>query len=375
MSVNVLSRSHVALLLLAVASGCSSQDPAENTRKVTGALSAESLNGLAVPGVVAQDGNGNTFDGPVSNDGTFSLTLPTGPSYRLFITDRRPSGQQSTESSVLWPGRQTWVAVAPGSTDDGAPIDVGSVKPDLDDSGVGGAGTSGGQAANGAAGATGDGASTGAVGSGSGSGSGKHGTTGDGAKDDGESSHGGASPDGSASSDGKSGKGGGPSLCAPPSVKTSVCTGGKSASSVAASGCEADLPYDAKLPVGATYFLEQSFWEKGPSPAKILSVTVEGGHRQAELASNTPFVVTAEDCAHVGNKDVGRDRIFVTWQNANGSTETDHLDMRYCKDGGAWNPGPPKKIPDSCLAPSGGSSAPAGAPSNIPACAADDLAR
>ncbi len=94
---------------------------------------------------------------------------------------------------------------------------------------------------------------------------------------------------------------------------------------------EADLPYDAKLPLAATYKLTDSFLEKGPLPAKILSVTMEGGSwRLAELAANTSFTITQADCAHAGNRDVGRDRIEVKWQNADGSIDSDHLDLRYC---------------------------------------------
>lgn len=40
--------------------------------------------------------------------------------------------------------------------------------------------------------------------------------------------------------------------------------------------------------------------------------------------------MTDADCTHVGNRDVGRDRVVVTWTNANGSTQSDHLDIRYC---------------------------------------------
>ena len=367
MSVKLSSPNHVvALFVLAVASGCGSatlDEPVTNTRRVTGSVTVASRAGLDVPSVVAQDGSGRTFDGPVQSDGRFSLTLPIGSEYRLFITDRHLSGLQSTESTVLWPGGRSWAVVGAGTTSDGAPIDVGTVRPVID-SGTTSDGAGNGTSTDGA----GDGSN------GGGAGSSGHGSTGGGRTGDGASSG--------------SGKGGGPNLCVPPKVTQCECTGsggdgagsggktgdgaggatgGGAGSGLEDSGCEADLPYDAKLPVGATYYLEQSFWEKGPSPVKILSVTVEGGHRQKELAANTPFIVTAEDCSHVGNKDVGRDRIFVTWQNANGSTETDHLDMRYCADGGGWNPGPPVKIPESCLSSvSTGSSAPSDAPSGAP---------
>ena len=100
----------------------------------------------------------------------------------------------------------------------------------------------------------------------------------------------------------------------------------------------ADLPYDARLPIGATFRLSNAFFEKGPAPAKILSVTMSGGDwRLVELKSDALFTVTQADCAHAGNRSTGRDRVEVTWQNNDGSTQTDHLDLRYC-DGGTPPP-------------------------------------
>ncbi len=93
-----------------------------------------------------------------------------------------------------------------------------------------------------------------------------------------------------------------------------------------------DLPYDVKPQLGATATpILDAFAEKGAAPAEIVSVTLDGGSwRLAELQASTPFVVTNDDCTHVGNRDVGRDRVIVTWRNADGSTESDHLDIRYC---------------------------------------------
>ena len=42
------------------------------------------------------------------------------------------------------------------------------------------------------------------------------------------------------------------------------------------------------------------------------------------------FIVTQADCDHEGNRDKGRDRIFISWTNPDGSSEIDHLDLRYC---------------------------------------------
>ena len=52
--------------------------------------------------------------------------------------------------------------------------------------------------------------------------------------------------------------------------------------------------------------------------------------RLSELHAGTSFVVNALDCTHAGNRAVGRDRVIVKWKNADGTTESDHLDLRYC---------------------------------------------
>src|SRR5688572_29144843 len=94
---------------------------------------------------------------------------------------------------------------------------------------------------------------------------------------------------------------------------------------------EADLPYDIEADVGDTVDLMEAFAEKGPLPAAVLEVTMDGGDwRLVELQSGTPFVVVQADCDHEGNRDEGRDRIFVTWRNPDGSEATDHIDIRYC---------------------------------------------
>jgi len=95
---------------------------------------------------------------------------------------------------------------------------------------------------------------------------------------------------------------------------------------------EADLPYDIAPQLGSTATpISDAFAEKGTQPAAIVSVTMDGGTwRLTELQSSTPFVITQDDCSHAGNRDVGRDRVFVTWQNTDGSTMMDHLDIRYC---------------------------------------------
>ena len=79
--------------------------------------------------------------------------------------------------------------------------------------------------------------------------------------------------------------------------------------------------------------IADAFAEKGAQPAAIVSVTMDGGGswRLAELQAGTSFVVTQADCDHDGNRDTGRDRVIVTWSNTDGSTDSDHLDIRYCE--------------------------------------------
>lgn len=94
----------------------------------------------------------------------------------------------------------------------------------------------------------------------------------------------------------------------------------------------ADLPYDIELDLGQTTSpVIDAFAEKGAQPAAIVSVT-GATWRATELSAGTSFVVTEADCTHAGNRDVGRDRVVVTWKDPDGSTHADHLDLRYCKE-------------------------------------------
>jgi len=95
-----------------------------------------------------------------------------------------------------------------------------------------------------------------------------------------------------------------------------------------------DLPYDVRPALGSTTQpIQDAFAEKGVQPAAIDAVTMDGGTwRLAELQAGTAFLVTEADCNHVGNRDVGRDRVIVTWRDTTAAaTQSDHLDIRYCK--------------------------------------------
>lgn len=94
----------------------------------------------------------------------------------------------------------------------------------------------------------------------------------------------------------------------------------------------ADVPYNYDVTLGEEVSLMHAFLQEGPAPLEIVSVTMsEGGDwRLAELASGTPFIVTQEDCDHEGNRDIGSDRIELSWVNPDGSTASDHMTIRYC---------------------------------------------
>jgi hypothetical protein len=92
------------------------------------------------------------------------------------------------------------------------------------------------------------------------------------------------------------------------------------------------LPYDVRPKLGSTTRpVIDAFAERGSQPAAIVSITMQGGTwRLTELKAGTAFVVTQADCDHAGNRDIGRDRVFVTWKNADQTQSSDHLDIRYC---------------------------------------------
>jgi hypothetical protein len=96
------------------------------------------------------------------------------------------------------------------------------------------------------------------------------------------------------------------------------------------------LPYDVLPALGSTTRpIQDAFAEKGSAqPAEIVSVSMQGDTwRLAEIQAGTAFLVTQDDCNHAGNRDVGRDRVIVTWRDVvGGATQSDHLDIRYCKN-------------------------------------------
>jgi hypothetical protein len=92
------------------------------------------------------------------------------------------------------------------------------------------------------------------------------------------------------------------------------------------------LPYDVRPQLGATTApVIDAFTAGGGQPAQIVSVALDGSTwRLAELQAGTSFVVTQDDCNHVGNRGPGRDRVIVTWKTADQAQHSDHLDIRYC---------------------------------------------
>lgn len=98
-------------------------------------------------------------------------------------------------------------------------------------------------------------------------------------------------------------------------------------------GMRTALPYDVRPQLGAMARpVIDALAERGGTAPQIVSVTMEGGTwRLTELQAGTAFTVTQADCDHAGNRATGRDRVVVTWKNADQSQSTDHLDIRYCK--------------------------------------------
>jgi hypothetical protein len=97
---------------------------------------------------------------------------------------------------------------------------------------------------------------------------------------------------------------------------------------------DADLPYNFDMRLGKTYRpIADAFAEKGGQPAEVLSIEMTGSTwRLAELLAGTAFTVDQADCDHAGNKDTGRDRIVLRWRNADGTVDSDHMTLRYCRD-------------------------------------------
>jgi hypothetical protein len=284
----------LAFLSLAAACGSSSSSPnaAANGQVVRGtvALSAYAIDN---PVVVARTADGRAFFAPVLADGSFAITLPPAASVRLSLANTTRTGGYVAISRILWPGKNVAWARLDGST---AAIALGHVRP----SGAGGAQIQD----HGGTSYDSDGGSGGSSSSSSGGGGG-------GGSSDGHSG------DQSSSGDSSSGH------CSEGSGEVHAC--GTTPTS------RAELPYDVRPPLGSTFQLKDAFLAKGTAPAAIVGVTMDGGSwRLAELQADTPFVVTQGDCDHAGNRAVGRDRVVVTWKNPDGTTASDHLDLRYC---------------------------------------------
>lgn len=270
---------------LAACSGASTrEESARSTQSstVSGELAMAEY-GLSAPSIVAQSANGAFYVAPVDAQGRFDLTLPGAEVYRLSIV-RGTRGAFVPVSRIRTPaGDSLWTRI-----DGNAQIELGLVRPaeaslvkkdrgrdhpEDDDGGV------------------------------------DDSLDDDAGVADSGDDHGGNDDDGDDDDCARA--------CVP---------GGER---------DADLPYDVKLALGDTFQLSDAFLEKGPKPSAIVRVTMEGTpHRLSELQADAPFVVEALDCSHAGNRDTGRDRVFVTWQNADGSLETDHLDLRYCEASG-----------------------------------------
>jgi hypothetical protein len=285
--------SFVILALVTSAAACSSS-PSSSPSASPSSTSSQVLRGnvavtayaLDNPVVVAHAADGRVFFAPIFADGSFAVTVPGGAAVRLSIANTTRSEGYVAISRILWPGSAAVWARLDGAT---ASVELGNVRP-----------------------AVGESAQILDHGGSSGSAEDRDGSS-EHAEDAGEKgdAH-------EAREDGGDDRGGGAihACGTPPKGR-------------------ADLPYDMRPGLGSTFRLSDAFLAKGPAPAAITDVTMDGGGwRLAELRSDAPFVVTDADCTHAGNRDVGRDRVVVTWKNADGSTDSDHLDLRYC-DGSA----------------------------------------
>jgi hypothetical protein len=98
-------------------------------------------------------------------------------------------------------------------------------------------------------------------------------------------------------------------------------------------GMRDGLPYDVRPQLGQTTRpVIDAFTARGGAVPATYTVAMSGGNwRLTELQAGTAFAVTQDDCDHAGNRDRGRDRVVVTWTNADQTQASDHLDIRYCK--------------------------------------------
>ena len=112
-------------------------------------------------------------------------------------------------------------------------------------------------------------------------------------------------------------------------------------------GVEPDLPYDVKIQCGdRTIPVLDAFREENESPAFVVApgatpecpfIVEEATIRASEISSCAPFEATEADAVAPGNRDAGRDRVWVTWcwQGEDGvECAEDHLDIRFACDGG-----------------------------------------
>ncbi len=294
-----MSRLALLSLLLAVPAvvACNTdKTPATNdgTSTVSGTIALSAYSGLDNPVVIGRSASGRVFVAPVLRTGAFQVSLPTNDSYRFVLASTRADRSYVGVSELHWAGGVVWGKPGKSTMNLGTVRPVGSMA-----SAVSGVSTQ------------------------------DHG---------GSSGSGGSSGGGGGSS---SGGGGGTDPAASGNTPPDGANAG-SASTCKLPG-EAKLPYDVKPQLGQTFRLVDAFLLEGPAPASIVKVTMDNpSYHLAELEANAPFVITQADCDHQGNRDVGRDRIFVTWTNAGGGSQTDHLDIRYCEAG--------NRVPDDAAA-------------------------
>jgi hypothetical protein len=287
--------------------------------------------------LVARGADGRTFATPLGRAGEFRLRLPSDIAYGLVIANSASDGSLRAISSLRWhtaAGRAS--TITPSS---GPEIDLGLVRPASKVASLHSSSNHGGDDGGGGGGGGAGGGGGGAGGGGGGAGGGGGGHTGgdDGAPTGVCNSYYNLCSDGGVANQGdEDDHDGGEVEHDRGDVNTPESGDDDGAPKACAHNGAAELPSDVRPALGATFTLADAFLARGPLPAAILDVTMSGGSwRLMELSAGTPFVVSQDDCTHAGNRDIGRDRINVTWRNGDGSVTSDHLDLRYCKKGGS----------------------------------------
>jgi hypothetical protein len=278
-----------AVTAVPVFAACASQEDASGPATVEGTVDFRAYTGLDNPAVIAETRSGKTYIGQIQTTGAFRVAVPGGEPYHLFIANAVRTGGYRGVSDIVWGAKDSrWASLPKGMS----VVNLGTIAP-----------ASGSTVAIKKDGVSGGGGGSGGGGSGGGSSSGSSSSS---------------SPSDSADQ-----------------------AENESASEQCDAPGRADLPYNVRPQLGQTWKLGDAFLEKGPLPKAVLSVSMAApAYRLAELQSGAAFTVTQADCDSAGNH--GND---ITWQNFDGTTESDHMTIRFCDGGGGGGGSAPSASP------------------------------